>query len=59
MTTLHRRPSNGQHRRRRPWGKDRGLMSAADHDFKPPDTLPPFGILRLAANDRWLSFVRS
>ncbi|MEM9121663.1 MAG: hypothetical protein AAGD09_27905 [Cyanobacteria bacterium P01_F01_bin.56] len=59
MTTLHQRPSNDQHRRLRPWGKNRGPMPAADHDFKPPDRLPPFGILRPAANDRQLSFVRS
>jgi hypothetical protein len=39
--------------------KNRVPTQAADHDFKPTETLTPFGIFLPASNDLWLSFVRS
>ena len=40
-------------------GKNRVLIQAADHDFKPTATLTPFGIFLPASNDLWLSLVSS
>ena len=40
-------------------GKNRVLIQAADHDFKPTATLTPLGIFLPASNDLWLSLVSS
>lgn len=39
--------------------KNRVPIQAADHDFKPLETLTPFGIFLPASNELWLSFVSS
>ena len=39
--------------------KNRVLIQAADHDFKPTATLTPFGIFLPASHELWLSFVSS
>ena len=40
-------------------GKNRLHIQAADHDFKPTDTLTPFGIFLPQTNDLWLTLVSS
>ncbi len=39
--------------------KNRVTLQAADHDFKPTDTLTPFGIFLPQTNDLWLTLVNS
>ena len=39
--------------------KNRVPIQAADHDFKPIDTVTPFGIFLPASNELWLRFVCS